>query len=173
MRSTPAMSSAARASMRPGEPRNIGHRRRAAKRSPGKRTSMPKMADPSTLEGTSSRAAGAPFTRQSSRSFKLTRPGGVAAAIRASSPYPAERPDAWDTTARSTVSSSAGSFHCKDAAPSKDARAVAAARRTIAAPMPMRERCGRASQPTSSAPVPAVVPSSQARRLTPSAPPRA
>ena len=86
MRKTPGMAKAALALMAPGEPPSIGHKRTAAYNMPGKRTSIPNMAVPLTLSGTSVRGALCPISVQSLRAFRLTLPGGVETAYLANWP---------------------------------------------------------------------------------------
>jgi hypothetical protein len=66
---------------------------------------------------------------QSLRSLRRTVPGGVAAANFAKA-HRADLPEGCEITPLVTTISATGSFHCSDAAPSSEARAVAAARRT-------------------------------------------
>ena len=124
------MANALSARTAPGEPPSMGQSLRAAYFMPGRRTSTPKRAEPSTLAARSRRGAGRPMIFQSLRSFRVTGPGGVAAAYFAICPYVADLPEGCEITPSLTDKSSIGSFHCNEAAPTRQARAVAAAVRT-------------------------------------------
>jgi hypothetical protein len=91
---------------------------------------MPKRALPSILAGVSSRCWGRPMSWYCDGDLSGTSEGSDCfAASAASSPKPAERPDAWDTTPEATVHSAAGTLQRAAAAATSIARALAPASR--------------------------------------------